>query len=286
MECLARVPSRSHRPMRRVCRGWRGAVASPCAAAGDGRHVAVVGGWDPRTLRPTSEVRVLDVLAGAWRRGRAMPGHARSFFGCCAGAGGHVYVAGGHDGDKNALRSALAYDVAADAWRALPDMAEDRDEPQLVAVHGGRVVAASGYPTEAQGAFRRTAESYDGSGAGAWAHEGDDVVPAAGTCLASVRGNVWAVGAGKGGVREWAGGAGWRDVADGPPGMKACVKAVGFGDDGGVFVFGTVDDDAAEEESSGRYAAWVMDAAAAAWRRVHVPPGFDGFVYSAAAVRV
>ncbi|GJM85290.1 hypothetical protein PR202_ga01727 [Eleusine coracana subsp. coracana] len=350
MECLARVPSRSHRPMRRVCRGWRGAVVSPefrrrrrlagaaedvvflvqaslpacggggdgkgsstpqcalaaanlttgewrrvdaeawgpvplfaqCAAAGDGRHVAVVGGWDPRTLRPTSEVRVLDVLAGAWRRGAPVPDHARSFFGC-AGEGGHVYVAGGHDGDKNALRSALAYDVAADAWRALPDMAEDRDEPQLVALRGGRVLAACGYSTEAQGAFKRTAESYDGSGAGAWAHEGDYVVPA-GTCLASVRGNVWAVGAGKGGVREWAGGAGWRDVADGPPGMKACVKAVDVGDDGSVFVFGTVDDDAAEEED-GRYTAWVMDAAAA-WRRVHVPPGFDGFVYSAAAVRV
>lgn len=359
IECLARVPSPSHCPMRRVCRGWRGTVGSPefrrlrrlagaeedlvllvqasppgggggdgeggnnkaayaapqcalavanlttgewrrvegdadtwdpvplfaqCAAAGDGHHVAVVGGWDPDTLRPTAEVRVLDVGAGAWRRGAPMP-DARSFFGCCAGGGEVVYVAGGHDACKNALRSALAYDVAADAWRALTDMAEERDEPQLVAVAGGRVLAASGYATEAQGAFKRTAESY-APGDGAWAYDVVVVPDDAGTAacqLASVRGSVWAVGAGKGGVREWDGAArAWRGVADGPPGMKACVKAVGVSD-ADVFVFGAVDDDAAEGT---RYAAWVMDAAGATWRRVPVPRGVDGFVYSAAAVRV
>ncbi|KAF0925306.1 hypothetical protein E2562_016005 [Oryza meyeriana var. granulata] len=66
--------------------------------------------------------------------------------------------------------------------------------------------------------------------------------------------------------------------------MKACVKAVGVGDgdSAAVFVFGKMDD-AAEE---GKHAAWVMDAGVARWRRVPVPPGFDGFVYSAAAVRV
>jgi hypothetical protein len=345
MECLVRVPSRSHRRMRRVCRGWRGAVgsagfrrrrrvagaeedvvfvvqASPagggdgkgctpqcalaaanlttgewhrvaaawgpvplfaqCAAAGDGRHVAVVGGWDPATLRPTADVRVLDVPASAWRRGAPVP-DARSFFGCAGGGDGSVYVAGGHDGAKNALRSALAYDVTADAWRALPDMAEERDEPQLVAAAPDRVLAASGYPTDAQGAFKRTTECYSQSAA-AWTHEGDGVVvpdDAAGTTtcqLAAVRGGVWAVGAGRGGVREWNGAArAWRGIADGPPGMKACVRAVGVGD--GVFAFGTV-------VEGGRNAAWVMDATGAAWRRVPVPPGFDGFVYSAAAVRV
>ncbi|CAO2046221.1 unnamed protein product [Urochloa humidicola] len=352
MECLARVPSRSHRRMRRVCRGWRGAVGSPefrrrrkaagaaedivflvqaapacgdgkgkstlecalaaanlttgewrrvtgpaagawppvplfaqCAAAGggDGRHVAIVGGWDPDTLRPTSDVRVLDVPAGTWRRGRPMP-DSRSFFGC-AGGGGNVYIAGGHDASKNALRSAFAYDVAADAWRALPDMAEERDEPQLVAVPGGGVLGASGYPTEAQGAFKKTAERYH-AGGGGWTYEGDMVPDAAETCLASVRGNVWAVGAGKGGVREWDGAArAWREVADGPPGVEKCVKAVGVGDGTAVFVFGTVADRAGEGT---KYSAWVMEAggAGAPWKRVPVPSGFGGFVYSAAAVRV
>ncbi|CAL4887241.1 unnamed protein product [Urochloa decumbens] len=343
MECLARVPSRSHRRMRRVCRGWRGAVGSTefrrrrraagaaedivflvqaappaggggkgsmpecalaaanlttgewrrvmgpvplfaqCAAAGDGRHVAVVGGWDPDTLRPTSDVRVLDVPAGTWRRGRPMP-DTRSFFGCSGGGGdGCVYVAGGHDASKNALRSAFAYAVAADAWRALPDMAEERDEPQLVAAPGGGVIAASGYPTEAQGAFKKSAERY--AAGAAWMDEGDMVPDAAETCLASVRGNVWAVGAGKGGVREWDGGArAWREVADGPPGVKKCVKAVGVGDGAAVFVFGTVADGAAE--GGGKYSAWVMEAGGAPWKRVPVPSGFAGFVYSAAAVRI
>ncbi|KAF0932130.1 hypothetical protein E2562_008664 [Oryza meyeriana var. granulata] len=362
MDCLARVPSRSHRAMRHVCRGWRRAAASEafrrsrrmagvaedvvflvqatpllyggvppepedgrgsaatecalaaanlttgewwrvegageeaaawggvvpffarCAAAGDGLHVAVVGGWEPAAPCLTRDVRVLDVPAGLWRRGAEMP-DSRGFFGC-AGSDGVVYAAGGHDESKNALRSAYAYDVASDAWRALPDMSEERDEPQLVATPG-RVLAASGYPTDAQGAFKKTAERYATTGdAAAWTNEGDMVPNTAETCLAAVGGKVWAVGAGKGGVREWDGGAGgaWRDVADGPPGMKACVKAVGVGDgdSAAVFVFGKMDD-AAEE---GKHAAWVMDAGVARWRRVPVPPGFDGFVYSAAAVRV
>ncbi|CAL5057647.1 unnamed protein product [Urochloa decumbens] len=343
MECLARVPSRSHRCMRRVCRGWRGAVGSAefsrrrraagaaedivflvqaappaaggdgkgstpecalaaanlttgewrrvmgpvplfaqCAAAGDGRHVAVVGGWDPDTLRPTTDVRVLDVPAGTWRRGRPMP-DTRSFFGCSGGRG-CVYVAGGHDAAKNALRSAFKYAVAADAWRALPDMAEERDEPQLVAAPGGGgVIAASGYPTVAQGAFKKTAERYaaGGTGGAAWMDEGDMVPDAAETCLASVRGNVWAVGAGKGGVREWDGA--WREVADGPPGVEKCVKAVGVGDGAAVFVFGAVADGAAE---GSKYSAWVMEAGGGPWKRVPVPSGFGGFVYSAAAVLI
>ncbi|XP_062217415.1 F-box/kelch-repeat protein At2g44130-like [Phragmites australis] len=342
MECLARVPNRSHRRMRHVSCGWRGAVGSAefrrrrrvagaaedivflvqaapvggdgkgstpecslvaanlttgewrrvegaaaawgpvplfaqCAAVGDGRHVAVVGGWDPDTFHPTSDVRVLDVPTGEWRRGRQMP-DSRSFFGC-AGGDGNVYVAGGHDESKNALRSAFVYSVAAEAWRALPDMSEERDEPQLVATPG-RVLAASGYPTEAQGAFKETAECY--AAGDAWINEGDVVPDTAGMCLASVGGKVWAVGAGKGGVREWDGAArAWRDVADGPPGMKACVKAVSVGDGGAVFVFGK----AADAAEGGEYASWVMDASGAPWKRVPVPPGFDGFVYSAAAMR-
>ncbi|CAD6244038.1 unnamed protein product [Miscanthus lutarioriparius] len=353
MECLARVPSRSHRRMRSVCRGWRGTVGSAdfrrrrraagasedilflvqtapargdgkgstpecalaaanlttgewrrveghadawgpvplfaqCAAAGDGRHVAVVGGWDPDTLRPTSDVRLLDVSAGTWRRGPEMP-DTRSFFGC-AGGDGNVYIAGGHDECKNALRSAFAYSVAADdAWRALSDMSEERDEPQLVVVATpGRVLlAASGYLTEAQGAFRNTAERYH-AGGDAWTSGEGYVIPggdtAGKTCLASVRGTVWAVGAGKDGVREWDGDArAWRDVADGPPGMKACVKAVGVGNGGAVFVFGTVADAAADGV---KYSAWVMEASGGAWKRVPVPSEFGGFVYSAAAVSI
>ena len=66
--------------------------------------------------------------------------------------------------------------------------------------------------------------------------------------------------------------------------MKACVKAAGVGNDNGaaLFVFGTV----ADAAEGSRYSAWVMEAGGAPWRRVPVPSGFDGFVYSGAAVRV
>ncbi|KQJ99930.1 F-box/kelch-repeat protein At2g44130 [Brachypodium distachyon] len=359
MECLARVPSRWHRPMRHVCRGWRRAVGSPefrrrrriagstedivylvqaapadkskssttpecwlatanlttgdwrrvthavplfaqCASVA-GHHVAVLGGWDPDTLRPARDVRVLDAQAATWRRGQPMP-DARSFFGCAGSDDGDVvHVAGGHDESRRPLRSGWAYSVAADAWRALPDMREARDEPQLVVVAswpssgsgggGARLFAASGYPTVVQGACKKTAECYTTAGGDeAWSDEGSMVPPEA--VLVSVgRGKLWAVGAGKGGVREyyWADGT-WREVADGPPGMKACVMAVGIGGGDGVLVFGKVQRRANNAAGGlGKYAAWVMrmgTGGARGWNRVPVPPGFCTFVYAAAAVRV
>uniref|UniRef100_A0A0E0KIR4 Uncharacterized protein n=1 Tax=Oryza punctata TaxID=4537 RepID=A0A0E0KIR4_ORYPU len=88
-----------------------------------------------------------------------MPGPRRSFF-ACAAVGRWVFVAGGHDEEKNALRSAVAYDADADAWVALPDMATERDEARDVCV-GGRFVVVGGYPTEAQGRFVGFAEAFD-----------------------------------------------------------------------------------------------------------------------------
>ena len=82
-------------------------------------------------------------------------------------------------------------------------MSEERDEPQLIAAPGS-VLTASGYPTEAQGAFRRTAECYAAAG-GTWTDEGEVVPDTGETCLASVGGELWALGAEKGGVREWDG---------------------------------------------------------------------------------
>ncbi|KAE8810713.1 kelch repeat-containing F-box-like [Hordeum vulgare] len=91
------------------------------------RKLVVLGGWDPETWVPTDTVHVYDFLDGAWRSGAPMPGPRRSFF-ACAAVGGRVFVGGGHDEEKNALRSAAAYDAEANAWAALPDMALQRDE--------------------------------------------------------------------------------------------------------------------------------------------------------------
>ncbi|CAD6257590.1 unnamed protein product [Miscanthus lutarioriparius] len=229
VDCLARVPHASHRAMRRVCRGWRSAAATPafasaraqaganedlvylmqfgnpsaadadgpkdddgpantpaygvavynvttgqwrrergappvvpvfaqCAAVGT--RLAVLGGWDPRTFEPVADVHVLDAATGRWRRGAPMRS-ARSFF-ACAEAGGRIYVAGGHDKHKNALKTAEAYDPEADAWDPLPDMSEERDECDgMATVAGDRFLAVSGYRTARQGGFERDAEWFD-----------------------------------------------------------------------------------------------------------------------------
>ncbi|OEL23411.1 hypothetical protein BAE44_0015570 [Dichanthelium oligosanthes] len=80
-----------------------------------------------------------------------MPAPRQSFF-ACAAVGGRVFVAGGHDEEKNALRCAATYDAEADAWAALPDMARERDEARGVRA-GAAFVALGGHPTEAQGRF-------------------------------------------------------------------------------------------------------------------------------------
>uniref|UniRef100_A0A453NPJ5 F-box domain-containing protein n=2 Tax=Aegilops tauschii subsp. strangulata TaxID=200361 RepID=A0A453NPJ5_AEGTS len=130
------------------------------------RKPVVVGGWDPETWAPTDTVHVYDFLEGAWRSGAPMPGPRRSFF-ACAAAGGRVFVAGGHDEEKNALRSAVAYDAEADAWAALPDMALERDEPRGICV-GARFVVVGGYPTEAPPAPARHSTQTPGRGIQCW----------------------------------------------------------------------------------------------------------------------
>ncbi|KAI6670844.1 hypothetical protein NL676_005729 [Syzygium grande] len=94
-------------------------------ASCDGELVAL-GGWHPARYEPVADVFVYDFAARRWRRGASMP-RATSFF--AVGAhGGRVYVAGGHDEGKNALRSAWAYDVGRDEWAELAPMSRGRDE--------------------------------------------------------------------------------------------------------------------------------------------------------------
>lgn len=148
-----------------------------CVAVQDAGKILLVGGWDPETLRPVRDVYVLELAGGGsgrrWRRGAPM-NEARSFFACASAVGStKVYVAGGHDEHKNALRSAEVYDVEKDEWSSLPPMSEGRDECQGVemgpkkahldgpcSAHSGFCVL-SGYGTESQGRFRTDAEVYD-----------------------------------------------------------------------------------------------------------------------------
>ncbi|CAM8957295.1 unnamed protein product [Rhodiola kirilowii] len=132
-----------------------------CRLAGLGSELVVMGGWDPKTFGVSRSVYVYSFITAAWRRGADMPEPARSFFGCAAeDEEGVVYVAGGHDEGKNALRSVLAYDVAKDEWKGVGDMAAERDECHAV-IHGGKLHVIGGYCSEMQGRFEKSAEALD-----------------------------------------------------------------------------------------------------------------------------
>ncbi|KAH7670800.1 F-box domain-containing protein, partial [Dioscorea alata] len=241
------------------------------AAAAEGK-VVVMGGWDPETLEPMREVGVVDPVTGRRRVGKAMT-TARSFF-AAAAMGRRVFVAGGHDSQKNALRTAEAYDVQMDDWVELPAMEEERDECQG-AVVGGKFWAVSGYRTEGQGRFDPTAECYDPAtegwikAEGIW-EEGGGAPSAA--FFAAAEGERLGYVDGRG-AREYE--KGWKGAAAGPEGMRTVTVAAATGER--VFAMGT------EVEGSG-HAGWVLENGK--WRRVRMLNGFSGSVYSATAIRV
>lgn len=137
-----------------------------CVAIQDAGKVLLIGGWDPETLQPVKDVFVLDFSAGEgsgrrWKRGKPMSA-ARSFFACASVGSTKVYVAGGHDDQKNALRSAEVYDVEKDEWSMIHPMSEGRDECRGFSTASDLgFCVLSGYGTETQGQFRSDAEIYD-----------------------------------------------------------------------------------------------------------------------------
>ncbi|KAM3191915.1 hypothetical protein ACQJBY_069260 [Aegilops geniculata] len=246
------------------------------------KRLVVVGGWDPETWAPTDSVYVYDFLTGAWRRGAPMPGPRRSFF-ATAAVGGAVYVAGGHDEEKNALRSALAYDPDADAWTALPDMAEERDEPRGLCV-GGRFLVVGGYPTQAQGRFAGSAEAFDPATTG-WAtvQEGlleDGACPRT-CCVAPGAERMYMLRDGNLVARDGGASAGWRTVASVPEDARTAstvssipggrVVVIGSGCHGGDQTVYMLHDEAGK---------------AASWARAPAPPEFSGHVQAACFLEI
>ncbi|KAF8113883.1 hypothetical protein N665_0045s0121 [Sinapis alba] len=132
-----------------------------CVVVQDAGKILLIGGWDPETLQPVKDVYVLEGSGRRWRRGASMK-ESRSFFACASVGSTKVYVAGGHDEQKNALRSAEVYDVEKDEWSTIPSMAEGRDECQgfSMGTELGFCVL-SGYATESQGRFQHDGEVYD-----------------------------------------------------------------------------------------------------------------------------
>ncbi|KAJ8560698.1 hypothetical protein K7X08_022558 [Anisodus acutangulus] len=131
-----------------------------CRIVGIGSDLVVIGGCDPVTWRVMDCVFVYNFISGSWSRGSDMPGQQRLFFGCDSDLDRMILVAGGHDEEKNALKSVMLYDVVKDEWVTLPDMVMERDECK-VTFHKGKFHVIGGYPTWAQGHFEKNAEVFD-----------------------------------------------------------------------------------------------------------------------------
>ncbi|XVE88958.1 hypothetical protein DITRI_Ditri19aG0111600 [Diplodiscus trichospermus] len=162
-----------------VCDEFPDGLPYFCRIVAVGYDLVVMGGLDPVTWEVFGSVFVFNFLTAKWRRGTDMPGVRRSMFGCASDDDRMVYVAGGHDDEKNALRSALAYDVVKDEWIPLPDMARERDECKGV-FHRGKFHVVGGYSTDMQGRFERSAEAFDIT-TWRWDHVQDDFLEAS-TC--------------------------------------------------------------------------------------------------------
>ncbi|OAY52912.1 F-box/kelch-repeat protein At1g80440 [Manihot esculenta] len=148
-----------------------------CQVVSVGSDIVVLGGLDPATWEVSNSVSIFNFVSATWRRGSSMPGVRRSFFGCASDSDRTVFVVGGHDGDKNALRSGLAYDVKDDNWFPLPDMTRERDECKA-AFLGGKLHVIGGYCTEMQGKFEKDAEVFDFA-TWKWDHLGDNFLESA-----------------------------------------------------------------------------------------------------------
>ncbi|CDP09003.1 unnamed protein product [Coffea canephora] len=140
--------------------GFSKGVPMFCQVAGVGTNLVVIGGYDPVSWKTLNSVFIYDFLTATWRDGAAMPGGQRSFFGSASDGDHRILVAGGHDGNKNALASAMMYDVAKNEWVVLRDMARERDECKCI-FHRGRFHVVGGYCTDRQGDFESSAEALE-----------------------------------------------------------------------------------------------------------------------------
>lgn len=222
----------------------------------------LLGGWDPASYEPLTAVFVYDFKTSEWRKGRDMPGK-RSFF-AIGSAMGRVYVAGGHDENKNALSTAWAYDPRSDEWAVLGPMGRERDECEGVVV-GDEFWVVSGYGTERQGVFDGSAEVLD-IGSGRWrVVEG---VWETGRCPRSC------VGIGKDGkVVNWRG-------LDLDPGLKVGLRGVAVGSR--ILLTGSE----YEGAPNGFYLVEMEEGQKRKLRKLSVPVGFSGFVQSGCCVEI
>ncbi|XP_027347847.1 F-box/kelch-repeat protein At1g15670-like [Abrus precatorius] len=231
-----------------------------CQLAGCEGKLVLIGGWDPLSYEPLTAVFVYDFRTSEWRRGSDMP-EKRSFF-AIGSDHGRVYVAGGHDENKNALSTAWAYDPRSDEWAGLAQMSRERDECEGVVV-GDEFWVVSGYATERQGMFEGSAEVLD-FGSGRWRVV--DGIWGAGGCPRSC------VGVGKDGKL-----VNWRGM---DPGLRVGVCGVTVGSR--TLLTGSE----YEGAPHGFYLVDMEEGHNRKLRKISVPDGFSGFVQSGCCVEI
>ncbi|KAK6148891.1 hypothetical protein DH2020_016416 [Rehmannia glutinosa] len=241
-----------------------------CQVVGVGLKLVVMGGWDPVTWEVSSGVFIYDFISATWRRGSDMPGPRRLFFACASDSDRTVFVAGGHDGEKCALKSAMAYDVARDEWSHLPDMSAERDESKGV-YHGGKFHVISGYETSAQGRFGTSAESLDVA-TRRWGPVQEDFLDAAAcprNCADDGGGKLFMARGADVAVRE--GSSAWRAVAELPSDARNTAYVTAWR--GKLLVIGS-------ERFGAPYKTYLLDLKRCKWEKVEADEEFSGHVQS------
>ncbi|GMH03660.1 hypothetical protein Nepgr_005499 [Nepenthes gracilis] len=250
--------------------GLSGGLPMFCGVVGVGLDLVVIGGWDPVTWQVSNSVYVFNFLTATWRRGADMPAGARSFFGCAADTVRQtVLVAGGHDGEKNALKSAVLYDVAKDEWTVLPDMARERDECKVI-FHRGRLHVIGGYSTHAQGQFDQSIEAFD-YGSWQWdqANEGSpEAGPNPSAYVAGDDGELYRCLSQEAAVLQ---GDRWQAVAEVPGDVGSSPHVVAW--QGKLMAVGSSD-------VGGPYKSYIMDLKSHKWIELDVPVSYRGHIQS------
>ncbi|KAG5523386.1 hypothetical protein RHGRI_035263 [Rhododendron griersonianum] len=248
-------------------------VLPPCRSrigAGGDRRLA---GCNPFLWQVCNSVFIYNFLSATWRCGTDMPGGRRLFSGYDSNFVQMVYVAGGHDEDKNALKSALAYDVVKDEWIQLPDMAKPREECKGV-FHHGKFHVIGGYLTESQGNFQRDAQAFD---VATWQWDSDDFLEAATcstTCVEGGDSRLYTCHNNNVTVRD---GAAWQVLAGLP--AELCNVAYVTAWQGKLLVIGS-------GRSGGPHTACVMDLKNYKWTKVAVPEEYSGHVQSGCCLEI
>lgn len=238
-----------------------------CQLATVGSNLVVLGGLDPVAWDVLNTVYIYSFLSATWRRGPDMPAPHRSFFACTSDGDNVVYVSGGHDEDKNALSSAMAFDVAGDRWIPMPDMARERDECKGM-FQRGKFHVIGGYHSDMQGKFEKSSEAFNPS-TWQWDPIEEDVLVASmfpGTCVAGSDddGSLYMCRDGKVIIRR---GSTWDEVAKLPMDVPMGVCHVARWR-GNMMVIGS--------GSCGK--AHVLELGSYKWTNVDIPKKFGGQV--------